>query len=399
MYTRETAFGAIDLFCGVGGLSLGFERAGIPVLAGFDNWERALDIYNANFAHKAAKLDLSDVDAAVAELKKYPSSLIIGGPPCQDFSHAGKRTEKERAELTKCFAGIVVALKPEIFVMENVDRVSKSKVWEEAKKILKSGAYGLTEKILDASFCGCPQIRKRFFCVGLLNKTDNLFLPYIEKNISKKQMTVRDYFGKEIDTDYYYRHPRNYSRRAVFSIDEASPTIRGINRPIPKGYPGHPNDPVAITKGVRPLTTLERSQIQTFPKNFVWDGSKTDIEQMIGNAVPVNLAKFVALAILDYCKNEGVKMNEEYAGFREWLQAAKSLSKDSADDVVSRIKRAKSIMEIDLPLDIDTLLFHFTGKPAFKALTVTVRSQLKRSIKLYKEFNPTTQFVSQASPF
>jgi hypothetical protein len=77
-------------------------------------------------------------------------------------------------------------------------------------------------------------------------------------------------------------------------------------------------------------------------------------------------------------------MNEEYAGFSEWLQKTKSLTKDSADDVVSRIKRAKSIMEIDLPVDIDTLLFHFMGKPAFKALTITVRSQLKRAIKLYK---------------
>jgi DNA (cytosine-5)-methyltransferase 1 len=300
MYTTKTALSAIDLFCGVGGLSLGFEQAGIPVLASFDNWDRALDIYNANFAHKAAKLDLSDVETAVAELQKYPANMIIGGPPCQDFSHAGKRTEQERAELTKCFAEIVVAIKPKIFIRENVDRIVKSKAWESAKNILKSSGYGLTEKILDASFCGCPQIRKRFFCVGLLDKADNVLLPYIEKSISKKQMTVRDYFGNEIDTNYYYRHPRNYYRRAIFSIDEASPTIRGVNRPIPKGYPGHPNDPVAVSQEVRPLTTLERSQIQTFPKKFKWDGSKTDIEQMIGNAVPVNLAKFVATAILGY---------------------------------------------------------------------------------------------------
>jgi DNA (cytosine-5)-methyltransferase 1 len=274
------------------------------VLASFDNWERALEIYNTNFNHKAAKLDLSDVKAAVAELQKHPANMVIGGPPCQDFSHAGKRKEEERAELTICFAEIVVALMPEIFVMENVDRIIKSKAWESAKKILKCGGYGLTEKVLDASYCGCPQIRKRFFCIGLLNKTDNLLLPYIEKNISTKQMTVRDYFGKEIDTDYYYRHPRNYCRRAIFSIDEASPTIRGVNRPIPKGYPGHPNDPVTISEGVRPLTTLARSRVQTFPKNFIWDGSKTDIEQMVGNAVPVNLAQFVASAILDYYKSE-----------------------------------------------------------------------------------------------
>jgi DNA (cytosine-5)-methyltransferase 1 len=79
-------------------------------------------------------------------------------------------------------------------------------------------------------------------------------------------------------------------------------------------------------------------------------------------------------------------MTEEYADFREWLQNTKSLTKDSAADVVSRIKRAKNIMDLDVPVDIETLLFHFIGKPAFKSLTITVRSQLKRSIKLYREF-------------
>ena len=304
MYNTKKPLGAIDLFCGVGGLSLGFEQAGIPVLASFDYWERALDVYNLNFPNKAAKLDLSDVSAAVKELQKHSANMIIGGPPCQDFSHAGNRTEKERAELTKCFAEIVVALRPKIFVMENVDRIIKSKVWNNAKNILKNGGYGLTENILDASYCGCPQIRKRFFCIGILDKPDYVLASYIDKNISDKQMTVRDYFGKNIDTNYYYRHPRNYSRRAIYSIDEASPTIRGVNRPIPKGYPGHPGDPVNISEAVRPLTTLERSQIQTFPKNFTWAGNKTDIEQMIGNAVPVNLAKFVANAIIEYCNAE-----------------------------------------------------------------------------------------------
>jgi DNA (cytosine-5)-methyltransferase 1 len=307
MFSTKAPLGAIDLFCGVGGLSLGFEQAGIPILAGFDCWDRALDVYNRNFAHKAVRLDLSDVPAAVSELKKYSAGMVIGGPPCQDFSHAGKRMEKDRAELTKCFAEIVVELKPKIFVMENVDRIIKSNVWETAKSILKSGGYGLTEKILDASYCGCPQIRKRFFCAGLLDKDDNVLLPYIEKNISEKQMTVRDYFGKNIDTNYYYRHPRSYSRRAIYSVDEASPAIRGVNRPVPKGYPGHPGDPAAVSGEVRPLTTLERSQIQTFPKDFVWTGNKTGVEQMIGNAVPVNLAQFVALAIIDYCKTGGSK--------------------------------------------------------------------------------------------
>jgi DNA (cytosine-5)-methyltransferase 1 len=80
-------------------------------------------------------------------------------------------------------------------------------------------------------------------------------------------------------------------------------------------------------------------------------------------------------------------MNEDYKAFYEWLQTTKSLTKNSAKDVVSRIKRAKSIMEIDVPIDVELLLFHFIGKPAFRDLTSTVKSQLKRAIKLYKEFS------------
>ncbi|MDR3205530.1 MAG: DNA cytosine methyltransferase [Candidatus Methanoplasma sp.] len=78
--------------------------------------------------------------------------------------------------------------------------------------------------------------------------------------------------------------------------------MRGVNRPVPKGYRGHAGDS-APTEGVRALNTLERSLIQTFPPTFEWMGSKTDREQMIGNAVPVKLAEFVAAALREYIKD------------------------------------------------------------------------------------------------
>ena len=72
--------------------------------------------------------------------------------------------------------------------------------------------------------------------------------------------------------------------------------MRGVNRPVPKGYPGHPNDACSLAERpeIRALTTAERAQIQTFPADFRWVGTKTDAEQMIGNAVPVKLGEFVA---------------------------------------------------------------------------------------------------------
>ncbi|MGK7885786.1 MAG: DNA cytosine methyltransferase [Crocosphaera sp.] len=291
----------IDLFAGCGGLSLGFQNAGYTILAAYDNWETAVNVYRKNFNHPIYEWDLSQYELYLEKFKSINPDLIMGGPPCQDFSSAGKRDENlGRGDLTIAFSKIVTQVLPKVFVLENVARFNKTNKYIKAKTILKQAGYGITEKVLDASLCGVPQKRKRFFWIGIHQGKDHELIPYLEKNLSKKSMTVRDYLGDKLGIEYYYRHPRSYKRRGIFSIDEPSPTIRGVNRPIPKTYQKHPGDVVPLSSNVRPLTTQERSYIQTFPDNFIWEGSKTNLEQMIGNAVPVKLAEYVANAILDY---------------------------------------------------------------------------------------------------
>lgn len=290
----------IDLFAGCGGLSLGFQNAGCSIKAAFDNWKPAIEVYRANFAHKVFDLDLSE-ESASEILKYFAPQMIIGGPPCQDFSSAGKRDETMgRADLTVRFAKIVAEILPEWFVMENVSRIEKSRILRQAKDIFKNAGYGLTEKILDASFCGVPQNRKRLFLIGRLHSADNFLDFYFEKSQSKKPMTVFEHLGAELDTEFYYRHPRSYKRRGIFSVHEPSPTVRGVNRPIPKTYIKHLGDACEPSGKVRPLTTIERSYLQTFPKDFKFFGNKSDLEQMIGNAVPVKLAEYVANCIKEY---------------------------------------------------------------------------------------------------
>lgn len=289
-----------DLFCGCGGLSLGVEKAGMEIVIAYDNWAPALEVYNSNFNHNAIKEDISNIDKVSLDISKLSCDGIVGGPPCQDFSSAGHRKEGDRANLTKAFSSIISNVKPRFFIMENVSRTMKSKTFGEARDIFKTAGYGLTEVILDASFCGVPQARKRFFCIGIMGDVDNALLALIQSRLSTKRMTVRDYFGDELGVEHYYRHPRNYNRRAIFTIDEPSATIRGVNRPVPAGYTGHNNDSSPLSESIRELTTQERSMIQTFPKEFKWVGSKTNVEQMIGNAVPVNLAAFVAKCVYDY---------------------------------------------------------------------------------------------------
>lgn len=296
----------VDLFCGCGGMSLGFKNAGFDIVAAFDHWKPAMDVYRKNFKHKTYECDLNDTatDRIIAALKP---NLIIGGPPCQDFSSAGPNRHKSaRAGLIGRFVDIVAESNPEYFVMENVPRVRLRQVYKTAVKRLQSMRYGLTAKVLDSSLCGVPQQRKRLFLVGAIDAKDGFLEQYLEKNLSKKPMTLRDYFGESLGTNYYFRVPTNYTRRGVFSIDEPSLTIRGVDRPIPPGYPGHPEDPVPIGPQVRAFTVLERSLIQTFPRTFIFSGGKSDLNMMIGNAVPVKFAEFVAKALACYVEHRNV---------------------------------------------------------------------------------------------
>ena len=287
----------VDLFSGCGGMSLGFERAGFDVVAAFDAWSTAIDCYRQNFSHPATVMDLSDVSASVDTINALSPDVIIGGPPCQDFSSAGKRLEMDRADLTLAFARIVEAVAPAAFVMENVERARLSKAFSRASEVFRSAGYGMIEVVLDASFYGVPQKRKRFFCVGLRENSADQVLESLAHQKTEQRLTVRDYLGLEFGLTRYYRHPRNYSRRGIYSIDEPSATVRGVNRPVPPGYPGHHLDAGPVSSDLRPLTTLERARIQTFPKDFTFTGSKTDIELLVGNAVPVELARAVGIAL------------------------------------------------------------------------------------------------------
>lgn len=375
---------AVDLFAGCGGMSLGFQNAGFDIVAAFEFWDIAAECYAKNFSHPVFRTDLSDVDLAVKQISAFSPDLIIGGPPCQDFSHAGKRIESSRASLTESYAKIVSNIHPKYFVMENVDRAEKSHAFEKARIVFKNAGYGLTQMVLDASKCGVPQKRKRFFCIGALGKEDDFMRSILVNGIQSKETTLRDYFGDTLDFEFYYRHPRNYNRRAVFSIDEPAPTMRGVNRPVPKGYPGHPNDACPISDNIRALTTLERSLIQTFPATFKWCGNKTEMEQMIGNAVPVKLAEYVASALQQYIKSEEqVETNKD--SFVDWLVHFQHYSQCSASDTLSRVRRADKMCRLDGAPN-DFYFYTLQQTKEYNELSVSVRSQIKRALSLYNSF-------------
>ena len=284
----------VDLFCGCGGMSLGFMEAGYDVVAAVDYWKPAVETYRTNLGASVFELGLDNEDVAVSFVRGISPDVVIGGPPCQDFSIAGNRDETAgRASLTLSFAAAVVACHPRCFVMENVPTALKSNTYSTAFEMLHDAGYGITAKVLDASRCGVPQARKRCFSIGVLGQDDGFLDAELEKHLSEKQMTVRDYMGDALDVEHYFCMPRSYKRRGIFSVDEPAATVRGMNRPVPATYNRHPGD-TADPATVRALTEEERGWLQTFPKWFKWQGSKADVNQMIGNAVPVNLARYVA---------------------------------------------------------------------------------------------------------
>ena len=135
----------IDLFSGCGGMSLGFQNAGFEILAAYDNWKPAVDVYELNFEHPIYSEDLAD-EKVQKRIKAFKPNVIIGGPPCQDFSSAGHRDENlGRAVLTYTYRDIILRIKPKYFVMENVPEITKSAILKEIKDSFKEAGYGLTE--------------------------------------------------------------------------------------------------------------------------------------------------------------------------------------------------------------------------------------------------------------
>jgi DNA (cytosine-5)-methyltransferase 1 len=291
-----------DLFCGAGGLSAGLIDAGMVPLYACDAWQPALDVYRRNLGPDAARVDLSEPTPLIRKLMKLAPDLIAGGPPCTEFSSAGKRVEGEQAKLMARFADVVLACRPRWFVMENVSRARNSSIFRKVRRRFERAGYGLTEEILDASHCGIPQRRRRLILVGRLGAADDFLAESLIAGLAAEPMSIRDALG-DIDPHLYF-HGRTYDRRAVYSIDGPAPTIRGVLRDPPPGYKRHRLDSANPSEARAP-TLEELSLIQGFPPKWVWRGKRaaiasTTIVQMIANAVPPALAQHVARAILEY---------------------------------------------------------------------------------------------------
>lgn len=170
----------LDLFCGAGGFSVGFERAGYDVIAGVDVDETAIRTYDENHDSRAIQQDLTEFTptqfAATYDIHPSDVDVVIGGPPCQGFSRANidRSLDDERCNLVFVFAEYVDYYDPDVLLMENVKGIQTGEREELFDRLLdnfRDSGYTVGWRVFNAADYGVPQTRERVFVQGVLDGT------------------------------------------------------------------------------------------------------------------------------------------------------------------------------------------------------------------------------------
>lgn len=351
---------AIDLFCGCGGFSYGFQQAGFDMALGIDMWKDATVTYKHNFPNACViNEDITSIssDDILSKLNMSADDIdvIIGGPPCQGFSVSGKRMiDDPRNKLYKSFVGLVDEIRPKVFVMENVPgliRLFGGKVKEQVLYDFSSLGYGVKVQQLSSDDYGVPQQRKRVFFVGVNEKkippNVKFEFPKAEYGDGKKPyitckeaISDLDFVPDDVSLgeNIAYKIPaqseyQNLMRKDSDSIKNHSITIhkeqtKKIIAMVPDG--GNYKDlPIELQntrkvhiawtrmnsekpcftidtghnhhfhyKENRVPTVRESARIQSFPDRFEFIGIKTSQLKQVGNAVPPLMAKAIAEEVI-----------------------------------------------------------------------------------------------------
>ena len=331
----------IDLFAGCGGLSLGFEMAGFTGMLAIDNWKDALTTYAHNRKNaKTLCADLATVDPFRIQ-KEYdiPNiDVIIGGPPCQGFSVAGKRIiDDERNKLYKAFVRFVNCFRPKAFVMENVPNIlsiGNGIVHESILEDFDKLGYKVNVQILTASDYGVPQNRRRAVFVGTSNSDKFMFPKALSthrtttfealSDLPENSVTDGTPYPMDASCDFQrlmrkgslgiYNHEitiHNEKTKEIISMVPDGGNYKDLppflqqTRKVHIAWTRLCSTKPSITidtghrhhfhyKWNRIPTVRESARIQSFPDNFVFLGSKTSQYKQVGNAVPPLMAKAIA---------------------------------------------------------------------------------------------------------
>lgn len=347
---NSVGLNVIDLFCGAGGLSCGFERAGFNILLGIDNDKKALETFEAN--HNGSKSICGDITKISYESDIKPLigektiDVIIGGPPCQGFSLSGPRNfDDPRNKLYLSYIRLVEEIKPRAFVVENVpglvslfDGAIKKSIIDRFTAL----GYHVECKILCSSDYGVPQSRRRVVFVGTKEGKPIYQYPAVQDSIVTCEMALSDLppledtLGDEIQEyqtpvqNEYQQVMREKSEKVMNHVAaEHSEKVRHIISLVPDGgnykdlpeeYRNTRNFHVAWTRfaSQKPAPTIdtghrhhfhykynrvptvrECARLQSFPDDFHFIGNKTQQFRQVGNAVPPLMAEAIAKKLIE----------------------------------------------------------------------------------------------------
>lgn len=338
-----STFNVLDLFCGAGGLSYGFECAGFDILVGIDNDIKALETFELN--HKGAKSICGDITQITYEKDIMPLigdksiDVIIGGPPCQGMSLSGPRKfDDPRNKLYLSYIRLVKEIQPKAFVIENVPGLISlfgGQIKDSIIEKFTNMGYIVDYKVMSSANYGVPQSRRRVVFVG---RKKGLFeYPEIRKDMVTCSMALSDLpsleheIGEEVSkyatapTNAYQQLMRNNSSQVlnhvaarhsekVISIISLVPD-GGNYKDLPEEYRNSRNFHVAWTRFAsnKPAPTIdtghrhhfhykynrvptvrECARLQSFPDDFKFLGNKTQQFRQVGNAVPPLMAEAIA---------------------------------------------------------------------------------------------------------
>lgn len=330
----------IDLFAGCGGLSLGFENAGFEVKLAIDNWEDALVTYRHNHrGTNTLNADLLNLNPVEIENKYNINevSVIIGGPPCQGFSVAGKRIiDDDRNKLYKSFVRFVKHFQPNAFVMENVPNIlsiGDGAIKDAVIKDFSELGYTVRYNVMTASDYGVPQNRRRAIFVGMKEGVFDFNIPTVKHRITTEEALSdlpegsiedgNDYTTKPL-SEYQTLMRKNSRVINNHQITSHSQQTVDIISMVPDGgnYKDLPTElqntrkvhiawtrlnskkpSITIDTGHRHHfhykwnrvpTVRESARIQSFPDDFVFLCSRTSQYKQVGNAVPPLMAQAIA---------------------------------------------------------------------------------------------------------
>lgn len=346
----------IDLFCGAGGMTLGFTDdrfgGGFKSVWAIDNDQSAIDTFNLNFGNHAV---CDDIEKWVGKVPK--ADVVIGGPPCQGFSLLNKnRSTDQRRALWQPYLDIVERSGAKVFVIENVATLLNTQEHEDIANRAAEMEFETVSAKLNAANYGAPQTRMRAIILGYKKSFRAPSFPPSPTHSSDKEsdlekwVTVKDVIGdlkppqgteiREVAAPYdlhFGRQPTPLSLKRYKLVppggnrfdlqrkaphltpdcwirktsggtdlfgrlwwDRPSVTIRTEFFKPEKGRYLHPDQH-------RPITHREAARIMGFPDDFAFRGSKTEIARQIGNAVPPRLAGAIAGVVADILASKSRK--------------------------------------------------------------------------------------------